>query len=567
MKTIKYDPKAEAIVRAMFDGYGPNFRFKTPQELMDAADATREDILRLKESFPARGRYRNSTDFLSEVTSGYALGRKRYYLFAKRLIAFAHLMENYQGTHQDKKIIPKITPEDEKRLLELGGDFHSDILAELLEEVADNDTAAYADAFKILIYIHMPHLAPYIEAVHNPDTSEDNWGNVVGLTLSELVFGHTVSAYISFCEQLLNYVDSHKETKIWEVPEISANDNIFLLPAFTHWQSATNSTHAKKIITSVKQIVELLFELKEGVVFKPFGGKFGGITGTYDAHFALYPDIDWFAHGREYIESLGLHYESMVNQSVSYTREAQHLRTLCNINAQIIKFANDFRFLVSCPGQFFVKKLVPGRKGSSSNPGKTNLWNFEGAVKLLKKSNVLFTFLATELQDYTQEGDMGRSVLMRDIGTDFSSTFIALDRLKRELNGCVPNPENIKRFIDNYPSLCMSTMQYVLKREHYQGDAYREMQRMLINTDGSYATRIEFMPRFEKFMAEASFSPELCEELRSHMNPVKLVRPIQDKVMGEMGLLRVRLTELRETQVRTPSLREYFKKQKKMERS
>ena len=549
-----------AIMEGMIRGYGSGFGFTTVEGLMEASIVTPGDITRLMEPFPARGRYRKDTDFLKRVTSSYALGRKRYRLFAEKLIFLAKIMKDYQGKYSDKKIIPGLSPEDEQKLLQLGDNINYDILAELLENVADNDTAAYADAFKILIYVNLPHLAPFIEAVHNADTSEDNWGNVVGLTLSELVFGHTISAYINFCEKLLDYVERHQDTMIWESTELLTNaDNIFILPIFTHWQSSTSSSHAKGVVTSLKQIINLLYELNDGQTFKPFSGKFGGITGTYDAHFAQYPDIDWFARGKEYIESLGLHYESMVYQSVAYTREAQIFRTLCTINEQIIKFVNDFRFLVSCPGQLFIKKLKPGGKGSSSNPGKTNLWMCEGGVKLLKKANVLLNFVSTELQDFTQAGDMGRSVLMRDIGADFSNIFIALNRILKELNSCVPNPRNIKRVFEEYPSLCMSAMQYVLKREHYQGDSYRAMQQILINKDGSYATRAEFMPKFEDFMEGAGFTSELREELRSHMDPVKLVRPIHERAVKEMGELRIRLSELRRIQSQTSSLKHYFK--------
>lgn len=548
-------------MRAMIKGYGPEFKYNSPGELLAAAVATPEDIARLMEPFPARGRYRKSTDFLTQVTSGYALGRKRYRLFALRLISLACLMEKYQGVHRDKKIIPGLTPDDEKKLLALGDDINCDILAEILESVAEHDTAAYADAFKILIYCYLPHLAPYIEAVHFMDTSEDNWGNVIGLTLSELVFGHVVSAYIGFCESVLDYVDRYKNTRIWEIPETEDENSIFLLPAFTHQQSSTNSTCTKKFVTPVKQVVQLLLEMTDGNVFKPFAGKFGGITGNYDSHFAAYPDINWFAHGKEYVESLGLYYESIVNQSVSFTREAQHFRTLRTINEQIVKFNLDFRFLVSCPGQFFVKKLRVGRKGSSSNPGKTNLWMFEGAEMLLRKANALLEFNATALQGYTQEGHMGRSVLMRDIGTDFSSIFIALSRMQTELKGCVPNVEKIRRFIEEYPSLSMSAMQYVLKRERFQGDAYREMQSMVMNPDGSYATRAEFMPRFETFLAESGFSPELCAELRSCMNPTQLVRPIEKQATAEIITLRNDISRLRQIQGNTPSLKWYFERQ------
>lgn len=549
-----------AVLEAMFKGYGPHFAFTSAEQLLRACVATPEDTLRLMEPSPARGRYRKSTDFLAKVTSSYALGRKRYELFAKRLIALAREMKSYKGKHRKRKIIPKLTRADEQALLKLGNHIDHDVLAEALEKVTDHDTAAYADAFKILIFINIPHLRPFIEAVHFMDTSEDNWGNVTGLMLSELVFGHLVSAYLALCDRLLDFATLH-DTGVWKLPEEYGGDKALLMPAFTHLQAATNSTHTKKVVTVVKQIVERLYDLTDGKRFAPFSGKFGGITGTYDSHFAAYPDIDWFKHGRKYVESLGLHYESMQNQCDTYAREAQHLRTLRTINEQILKLLGDFRFLVSCPGQLFIKQLLAGRKGSSSNPGKTNLWMIEGAERALRKTNVLLEFVARELQDYAQEGDMGRSYIMRDIGSDVSHIFIALDRVAKEMQQCVPNMSNLQQFIAKYPSLSMSSMQYVLKRERYAGDAYRAMQKMLINEDGSYATCAEFNPRFEQFMVHAQFPQELKQELRKVLQPESLIAPIHARALKEQKTLRNKIAKLRKMQRQTPSLKSYWDRQ------
>jgi len=287
---------AQTIMAAMFDGYGPDFAYRTPEALLHASSSLfpRDTLQRLMQPFPALGRYATSTGFLQDVTSSYALGRKRYRLFAEKFIFLSRLMDHYKGINRRRKLICGLTQDDEYKLLSLGQNIHDDILAEKLEGVTDQDTAAYADAFKILIYHYLPHLAKSVEAVHNMDTSEDNWGNVMGLTLSELFFGHLVTAYLDFAEFLLDYADTHKNTGVWDLPGVgnTGTEGILLVPAFTHWQASTNSTHVKKTVTVVKQIVDLLFAMTDGDSFVPFTGKFGGITGTFDAHFAVYPDID-----------------------------------------------------------------------------------------------------------------------------------------------------------------------------------------------------------------------------------------------------------------------------------
>ena len=558
MKT-QTENRGDTIIDAMIAGYGPKFKHKDLYGLFAAAVATPEDTERLTAAFPAQGRYHRNTKFLKHVTSSYALGRIRYRLFAEKLIWLAKIMKRYNGVHKNRKIIRGLTRIEERELLLLGDHIDFDVLAEMLEDVTEHDTAAYADAFKFLIYRNLPQLRDYIEAVHFMDTSEDNWGNTVGLMLSELVFGHSVSAYLRLCESLLNHASEHEHVGIWQTPPAQQNEQgMLILPAFTHWQTATPTTYIKKVTQTVSEIVKHLYRLTDGERFLPFSGKFGGITGNYDAHFAAYRDIDWFREGRRFIEGLGLEYDPLQNQCASFATEAMHFRTLQTVNSQIIKFAKDFRFYVSCPGQLFIKPLKAGQKGSSSSPAKTNLWQIEG--RFLRKHSCLLGFLADELTDYAGEGDMGRSGLMRDVGNDFSNLFIAVSRISRELSACVPNAANIRVVFEKYPGMCMSAMQYVLKREGYLGDAYRAIQGMVINPDGSYATRNEFMPRFQQFINKAGFSPRVRRELMSHMDPIKLVQPIHRQAKREMARLRSGINALKQIQLGTQSLRAYFEK-------
>jgi hypothetical protein len=50
----------------------------------------------------------------------------------------------------------------------------------------------------------------------------------------------------------------------------------------------------------------------------PFFGKMAGAVGNYNAHLSAYPDVDWQAVAKEFVEGLGLTFNPYVTQ-VRYT--------------------------------------------------------------------------------------------------------------------------------------------------------------------------------------------------------------------------------------------------------
>src|SRR5690606_21035520 len=75
--------------------------------------------------------------------------------------------------------------------------------------------------------------------------------------------------------------------------------------ARTHGQPASPTRLGKEIGVFVERLEEqmrLLFNV-------PFGAKFGGATGNFNAHHVAYPLIDWRKFGPKFVEEpLGLHY-------------------------------------------------------------------------------------------------------------------------------------------------------------------------------------------------------------------------------------------------------------------
>ena len=292
------------------------------------------------------------------------------------------------------------------------------------------------------------------------------------------------------------------------------------MPALTHKQPAEITTLGKKFMPQLHAIINHIKAL-ESASKQPlrFTGKLGGAIGTLATHNAAYPDLPWEDFARGFIMGLGLTYEEVTHQSVSYATEARILTAVANTLTPIIKMVNDFIDMASAPTQFFIKKKKPGQKGSSIMPNKSNAWAMEGAIPMLEKASVMLRFTADKLQSYPHEGNMARSFLMRDIGSEFMLIFIAFDRIQKELPSYIPNPAKIQSFIHEYPGMSGSIIQTILKREGIEGDAYRLIQEISINQDGTYANADQFKTGLARVMQKLNLSQKVQKEILEKIEP------------------------------------------------
>lgn len=502
-------------VQELVKGYGDTF---PDLETLFGLEPTDEQLLALSQPTPAQGRYLKSVKRLSEVTSQRVVARVRFRVLIEWLIKLSEVMEGYDGKHRDRKIIGGLTDADKQALRRLGRDPADAIRAEEIEKFTEHDTAAAGDYLKLLIGRMFPHLEPVLEGVHFGNTSEDVMGPVFGLILNSLVYGHFLPKLFELMSALLDFVDAVEA------------DGPLIIPSYTHQQAAEPTTFGKKVTTMLAAMnvhVGRLLNMQQA--FTPFPGKFGGGVGNMSTHFAAYPDIPWREVGREYVEGLGLTYEPMTFQSSTYAIEASLLTELGHIMTHLMKFVDDFVSLAACPGQFFVKRVKKGRKGSSIFPGKSNAWGSEGALAMLEKARAAIFQLVQALPFYPHEGDMKRSFLMRDIGTVFMPAFIALDRIRGEIvgdlvgRGYTPNRVSINAVFSRYPGMAGSCLQTVLKRAGIEGDAYRLVEGVATRADGTPANARQFRAGLRRVCDELQLTTKLRRELMSLLKPANII--------------------------------------------
>jgi len=504
-------------IKAMFDGLGIN-----PEEIMklEEKEVSQEEIISLSSPFPALSRYRKYIKFLDELTSLKAWYKYRIRVIVEYFITLADTMANYDGIYKDKKITPfPLTDKMKSALRSITDNLTYQQIAQLeaIEAKSDHDTAAITDWIKFIVDQQnifeitdeetRKERENSLDGFHFGRTSEDVNSPVFAMINRDLFFEYLIPEIIKFQEQLIKY----------------ANANNHVTAGLTHGQPAEPTTIAKQIMNTVSAIdtairqAFLPFNDKGEHTTLSFPVKTFGAVGNHSDLRSAYPDIDWIENDKRFISALGkgIHLDMMTTQANLYGEYKRIYDAVCTISRHIIKFCNDFWGWTSF--QWFRKKRKAGVKGSSVMPNKYNPWRIEGAKKILEKFIVQLEYTSKALIDYPYEGDMGRSIIMRDIGDDFAKFFIALGRIREELDLYELNEDKINQFLKNNPGLVGGSAQTIMKRYQVEGDAYRHIQAIMINPDGSYVSKEEFLKRLRQ---DENIPEEAKKEILKYSDPI-----------------------------------------------
>ncbi len=193
----------------------------------------------------------------------------------------------------------------------------------------------------------------------------------------------------------------------------------------THGQPASPTTLGKEMAN----VVARLRRQREQIARVPLLGKINGAVGNYNAHLAAYPEIDWPAFARDFVESLGLEWNPYTIQIEPHDYMAELFDAIARANTILIDFARDVWGYISLG--YFRQKTVAGEVGSSTMPHKVNPIDFENGEGNLGLANALFDHLAMKLPVSRWQRDLTDSTVLRNMGVGFAYTLIALQSLRR----------------------------------------------------------------------------------------------------------------------------------------
>lgn len=411
---------------------------------------------------PIDGRYRNKTVSLSPYFSEEALIKYRVLVEVEYFIALCdagipQLSGVAKSLYADlRNIYENFSTEDALWIKET-------------EKTTNHDVKAVE--YFIKTKFDALGLEQYKEFIHFGLTSQDINNTAIPLSTKE--------AYEKvYLPSLMNVVAKLKELSVeWA--------NIPML-ARTHGQPASPTRLGKEILVFVERLEEqmrLLYNI-------PFGAKFGGATGNYNAHKVAYPSNDWKAFGTQFVEEvLGLHHSFPTTQIEHYDHFAAFFDALKRINTILIDLDRDIWTYVSM--DYFKQKIKAGEIGSSAMPHKVNPIDFENSEGNLGIANAIFEHLSAKLPISRLQRDLTDSTVLRNIGVPMGHTIIAFEATLKGLNKLLLNEEKFAEDLEKNWAVVAEAIQTILRREGYPNpyEALKDLTRTnsVINKESIHA--------------------------------------------------------------------------------
>ena len=197
--------------------------------------------------------------------------------------------------------------------------------------------------------------------------------------------------------------------------------------ARTHGQPATPTTMGKELAVFVHRLERQIQRIEK----TEYMGKFSGATGTWSAHLAAAPDVDWFSESKAFVESLGLKFNPLTTQIESHDWQAELYVAVAHFNRILHNLCTDIWTYISM--NYFKQIPVAGATGSSTMPHKVNPIRFENAESNLEFSNAILDSLASTLVTSRMQRDLTDSSSQRNIGLGLGHSLLAIDNATRGL--------------------------------------------------------------------------------------------------------------------------------------
>ena len=385
---------------------------------------------------PIDGRYRKKTAVLSGFFSEEALIRYRVRVEVNYFIALCRLPLP-QLKDFDTALFDALTA-----LYESFSTADAEAVKEI-EKTTNHDVKAVEyflkDSFDAL------GISAYKEFIHLGLTSQDINNTAIPLSIKEAMQQVYKPCLLKLLHQLKALATA------WaDVPML----------ARTHGQPASPTRLGKEIQVFVTRL-EAQLKILENT---PIAAKFGGATGNFNAHKVAYPEIDWKAFGKRFVEKqLGLHYSFPTTQIAHY----DHLAALCDglkrINTILIDLNRDIWMYISM--DYFKQKIKEGEVGSSAMPHKVNPIDFENSEGNLGIANALFEHFSAKLPVSRLQRDLTDSTVLRNIGVSFAHTLIGLEATLKGLGKLVLHEDRIREDLENNRVVVAEAIQTILRRE------------------------------------------------------------------------------------------------------
>jgi len=385
---------------------------------------------------PVDGRYGNKTEPLRTIFSEYGLIRYRVIVEIRWLQALA-------GNPQVSEV-PSFSEQANERLERIISEFGTDDAGRVkeIERTTNHDVKAVEYFLKEKI-ADTPELQAVSEFIHFACTSED---------------------INNLCHALMlrdgrNHVLLPELQQVIDAIRAMAHEHAALpMLSRTHGQPASPSTIGKEMAN----VVARLDRQKRQIETVPLLGKINGAVGNYNAHLSAYPEIDWPAFARDFVESLGLEWNPYTTQIEPHDYIAELFDAISRANTVMIDYCRDIWGYISVG--YFRQKTKAGEVGSSTMPHKVNPIDFENAEGNFGIANALFGHLSAKLPVSRWQRDLTDSTVLRNLGVGIGHTSIALQSLLRGIGKLEADAARLAGDLDGNWEVLAEPIQTVMRR-------------------------------------------------------------------------------------------------------
>lgn len=385
---------------------------------------------------PLDGRYQSKLDALRPFFSEYALIKHRAWVELEWIKALAAAKE-----------LTEIAPFSPNTIAELDLAISQFSEAEALQvkaiEARTNHDVKALEYWLKEKFDSNPEIKKASEFIHFACTSED----INNLSHGLMLKGARDTVMLPFLNTLI--------LRLTDISHALADTAML---SRTHGQTASPTTVGKEFANVVYRLQRQQAQLKANDIL----GKINGAVGNFNAHLSAYPDFDWEAFAKVFVEKLGLSYNPMTIQIEPHDYMAELYDCLSRINTILIDLNRDIWGYISVG--YFKQKVKAGEIGSSTMPHKVNPIDFENSEGNFGLANALLRHLAEKLPISRWQRDLTDSTVLRNMGVAFGYTLLGYDSCLRGLNKLEANYEKLAADLDNSWEVLAEPIQTVMRR-------------------------------------------------------------------------------------------------------
>jgi len=385
---------------------------------------------------PVDGRYASKTTALRPFFSEYGLIKHRVLVEIRWLQALAN--------NQSIQEVPEFSSQANAFLEQILEQFSETDAQRVkdIERTTNHDVKAVEYYLKEKIVANA-EINAVSEFIHFACTSED----INNLSYGLMLKGGRDDVLLPEIDQLISAL------------EVMANEHADVsILCRTHGQPASPSTLGKEMANVAYRIMRQRAQIEQVQIL----GKINGAVGNYNAHLSAYPDIDWQNFAKNFVESLGLHWNPYTIQIEPHDYIAELFDATSRFNTILIDYCRDIWSYISIG--YFKQKIIAGEVGSSTMPHKVNPIDFENAEGNLGMANAMMTHLSQKLPISRWQRDLTDSTVLRTLGVGLGHTSIAIQSTLKGISKLEVNQEVIAVDLDANWEVLAEPVQTVMRR-------------------------------------------------------------------------------------------------------